>query len=306
MENTIAGRLLYEARKEKNISQKKLCYGICNQSTLTRIENGSIMPNLKQIEFFFTRLGKTVPDNIVPITKAERIRKNIEDELLRINSRNKKRLDLLEEYKKCHTSWNKLYEQFYLLQNGIYTSQFDDKLREALFIFEKAIKITIPEFSIESEIPNVYYSLNELIILNNIAHSEYYLYGIEKQDSILKDNAISRMNFIKEYFEKNFNDYEEWNMYSVVLFNLTNWLGLDGKIEEALKLSEHGVNISKTSLKYFSLHLYNNGYSYASLGQTEIGKRKLSHSLQLTELDDPFNEVIAIKADIKQQFNIDL
>ena len=307
MECTVAGRLLYAARKESHVTQKELCYGYCNQSTLARIESGATMPSLSQMEFFFTRLGRSVPDNIVPITKAEKKRLDLEIKLSLISdSRDNNRFYLIQEYKNCHPSWGKLEEQFYLLQYGIYISQFDERLQESLEIFEKAFRITMPDFSVNQEIPSHLFSIHEIIIMNSIAHSEYYLYDLQKKDENLKLRAIQRAAFLKKYFEEHFKDYKLWNMYSAILFNLANWIGLDGDEEQSLQYSETALEIEKTSLYYFAQHLYNCGYSLAALEQKSKAARILKHSLTLYKLIDKYNDIEKLKNEIKTKFDIDL
>lgn len=301
--NTIAGILISSLRKKNHITQKQLCYGVCNQSTLARIENGEIMPSIKQIEAFFTRLGYSVPNNIVPISRAERERNNLEEQLsFMTHNRNDKRMELLKKYKECHKIWNKFYEQFYLMQNGIYEEQFDEQLRNSIKIFETALKLTIPEFCVEDKIPDKLFSITEVSLINNIAHSEYYLYDIEKKDIELKNRAIKRIRFLKKYFEDNFNNYRNWTMYSIILFNLTNWIGLDGNFEEAEELSKIGMKIEHISVTFLILHLYNYGYSLASLGKKQEAESYFQHFLKLYPLIDVYNDINETIDELNEKF----
>ena len=308
MECTIAGRLLYDARKKKHISQKELCHGFCNQSTITRIENGEIMPSLKQMEFFFTRLGQSVPNNIVPISKIDKKRYDLENKMLSelLDSRDASRLLLLQEYKNCHHSWGKLEEQFYMMQQAVYVSQFDDKLQESIDILEKALQITNPEFSVNKNIPTTLFSIHEIIILNSIAHSEYCLYDLEKKDDNLKVRAIEIMRFLKEYFEEHFDNFKSWNMYSVIVFNLTNWIGLAGDVKGAMELAKLGLEGEKSSLFFFSSHLYNLGYSSAIVGEKAKSLKLLTQALNLKSLFDLHDDVKRDMQEIKDIFNIDI
>ena len=306
MISTVVGRLLYTARKEKHVTQEEVCHGVCNRTTVARIESGIIMPSLKQMEVFFTRLGEPIPNNIVPVTKADKIRFNLEEKMLcMFDSRDLKRLEILNEYKNCHHTWGKLEEQFFLLQQGTYVSQFDECLQESIEIFEKALKLTNPDFSVIKEIPDCLFSIKELNLINSIAHSEYYLYDLHKKDIDSKNRAINRMQFLKSYFEKHFKNYESWGMYSVIIFNLTNWVGLDGKIEEALDLSEKALRY-RTSFHYFTRHLYNYGYSLAALGNLKKAERFLIYALTLNKLFDNHNDVEKLLEDIKESFKLEL
>lgn len=301
--NTIAGIFISSLRKKNHITQKQLCYGVCNQSTLARIENGEIMPNIKQIEAFFTRLGYSVPNNIVPISKAERERNNFEEQLSLIShNKDGNRMKLLKKYKECHNTWNKFYEQFYLMQNGIYEGQLDVGLKNSIKIFEKALKLTVSDLSVEDVIPKSLFSITEICLINDIAHAEYYLYDIEKKDIELKNRAINRMRFLKKYFETHYKNYENWSMYSIILFNLTNWTGLDGNFEEAENLSQTGMKIERISVTYLILHLYNYGYSLASLGKKQEAESYFNRFLKIYPLIDFYNDIDETIDELNKKF----
>ena len=123
---TIVGNLIKKYRKEKVIPQKVLCDGICTVSTLSRIENGIYMPSLMQIEVFFSRLGKAVPYNLVPVTFRERKIYNIktaisEGKILPVIRKrllaqyNYSILELFEKYQDIENDENKLKKQISML-----------------------------------------------------------------------------------------------------------------------------------------------------------------------------------------------
>ena len=95
-----------------------------------------------QADALFSRLGKEIPYNVIPIKKSDRLRYNLIKEINCLHfAGDKRRLEILEEYKNCSQKWTNLNEQFYLLQKGLYISQYDEKLEESLHLFEKALSI---------------------------------------------------------------------------------------------------------------------------------------------------------------------
>lgn len=51
------GRRLRHARKDRGLSQRDLCHGICSNATLSRWESGQSQPTVQQIEVLAKRLG---------------------------------------------------------------------------------------------------------------------------------------------------------------------------------------------------------------------------------------------------------
>lgn len=52
-----AGVILKRCREQKNLSQQRVCDGICDVSTLARIENGKSVPNNYTFQCLMERLG---------------------------------------------------------------------------------------------------------------------------------------------------------------------------------------------------------------------------------------------------------
>ena len=57
MQNIYIGEFIRQRRKELNLSQEDLAYGICEVSTLSRIENGRCTPSRSKINALLQRLG---------------------------------------------------------------------------------------------------------------------------------------------------------------------------------------------------------------------------------------------------------
>ena len=51
------GTLIRELRVEQNVSQQTLCYGLCSKSKLSKIENGTLQPDIALAQTLLQRLG---------------------------------------------------------------------------------------------------------------------------------------------------------------------------------------------------------------------------------------------------------
>lgn len=57
MSNYHIGQYIKKRREELNVNQDALCYGICNRSTLSRIERGRQEPSYQVLKALLQRLG---------------------------------------------------------------------------------------------------------------------------------------------------------------------------------------------------------------------------------------------------------
>ncbi len=110
------------------------------------------------------------------------------------------------------------------------------------------------------------------------------------------------MYFLKDYYEKYIKNFEKTRMYSIILFNLTNWIGLDGNFSEALNLAKQGFKIEKKSKFYYESHLYNIGYSYAALGNKEKAKPIIEKAFSLMRLSEDFSDIEDLSKTLNENF----
>lgn len=57
MQNISIGECIRRRRKELKLTQEEVCFGICEVSTLSRIENGRHVPSRSKINALLQRLG---------------------------------------------------------------------------------------------------------------------------------------------------------------------------------------------------------------------------------------------------------
>lgn len=272
------GTILKAIRIEKRISQKEMCQGLCAVPMVSYIENEMRIPHRKLIESLFSRLGETIDLSKVPMTKADFQRTNLE---YRINScvavGNYEIKEMLDEYVSCKKSMTQLERQFLKFYETLYENKNYEKNEETINKLADILKITIDDYELKN-FPNRLLSKTELFILNNIARCKYDLGDTNE--------AISMMLQLKQYLERKIiakNVFAE--VQPMILFNLANWIGLNGDYNQALKLSTEGLEIciKYGKLSYFAHHIFNRGYSISKLdeNQKEKGKDSLNFALQI-------------------------
>lgn len=273
----VAGRDIHDFRKKMRVTQKKLAYGICSISTLSRIESGEQMPARKLAEALLTRLGQPPELYDLPLTRDEYLRNILEAKMSRSLSLGTGELtDLLKAYREIPTEPDLLEKQHYLCLKTI-----DDALHglppdKAFASFLETIRISIPGFELTYDLDTYLFSRVEQLCINNMAFSLHDMGNIGE--------TIRCTEFLKAYYERTpMNEYEKGNSLLRTLSTLSDCAGISGDIARALALAEEGIPncVRYSNLLFFYLNFYNKGFSLASLGRKEEGKEYVSFALDM-------------------------
>ena len=302
MEQYLIGKIIKEFRRRNNLSQEKLAGTSCAVSTLSRIEHGEQIPNWKLVEALFSKMGMASPLHSVPMSETDLKRWNLEYEITNsVANSDYETNKMLEEYYACSSVLNTLEQQFYIFQKAIYNRHHNGTAEEILSLLEYALQLSITRFTPDMNLSGRLLTKTERLILNNIA---LVLYDLNR-----KDQAETILEFLIQYFEtQTISETEKAKDYPVILFNLSNWKGLDGKYEEALALSEKGINecITYGQLLIFPYLLFNKGYCLLGLKQTEDGKKSIEHAFNFMDETGKHEDVVFASKKIKEIFGIDI
>ena len=297
MKYVTTGKIIKEFRERQGISQFELCEGLCEPPTLSKIETGKQNPNKKLLDALIARLHIPLTLN-VPITKIEFERAQIEREIIsKISTDDYDIAELLIQYKMNDETMGRLEKQFYLYADSIQKIHVLSDYSQAIKNLEAALQITFPKYTIGSNINKHLFIPIEITILNNIAINLYHLHK--------KIEAIKLMQQIIYCLENNSLEKEEYaKKYPPIAYNLSLWLGLEEKYDEALKIIDSGL---KCSLQYerfssFSRLLYNKGFSLIRINKISEGKKELAHSLFLLKILKKQKFFQAAKKDIIKNF----
>ena len=229
MKYVTTGKIIKEFRERQGISQFELCEGLCEPPTLSKIETGKQNPNKKLLDALIARLHIPLTLN-VPITKIEFERAQIEREIIsKISTDDYNIAELLIQYKMNDETMGRLEKQFYLYADSIQKIHVLSDYSQAIKNLEAALQITFPKYTIGSNINKHLFIPIEITILNNIAINLYHLHK--------KIEAIKLMQQIIYCLENNSLEKEEYaKKYPPIAYNLSLWLGLEEKYDEAVKV----------------------------------------------------------------------
>lgn len=251
------GLMVKEYRNRLNISQEELCSGICDVSTLSKIETGKRLPHRTQATALMNKLGIPMEYHDIPLTLKEIKKTKIEIE---IRSKIKKRdydfFEMLEEYKSIDTDMDIIEKQFYLyVSTFLEIKHYSYEERKEIMI--EAIKLTVPTFSLEYPIEKHLFTLQEIRIINDLS----FLYSKLNR----KDVSIMLLKKLEKNFEKNYcHNQDCLDFYLIIITNLAMLLGLVNNLEDCIFFSEKGIDFSKKFQIYGHLPtlIYIKGYSY--------------------------------------------
>lgn len=172
---------------------------------------------------------------------------------------------------------------------------------DVLEIYMEAIHITLPEFDGITPLESKLLTFDEITILINIAS----LYAeLERLNDALKIGF-----WLKGYMEKRVVDEtERKKKYPVLLYNLTNWLGVKKRYDDALEICDKGINycIQNGTLRYFPMLIFNKGCSLAELGDMEKAKKYFRQAIVILESINNEEKMKVAIAWCEKRFHIDV
>lgn len=247
------GTIIQHFRTEQKVSQSVLCQGLCSKSKLSKIENGTLQPDIFLAETLLQRLGISEREftfwgdvresNLYELRyKLNRMKYLSKDE-------KKKLLESFKTYMPCN---NPILEQIYFLYSIIVIDNPEEKLDVLL----QGLHCTLPDFDI-NQIHKYRLSWAELSLLNNIAYTYQY-----------KDTEISYLYFNKilDYFHMNSPDILlEINIIGLTLFRYCHSLYNNKHYHQLCTLSlNRYMPLVKYKLSNYSFFLF---YYSQALGE---------------------------------------
>ena len=249
------GYIIKQRREELGYTQEDLADGICSVPTLSRIENGERLPSKDHFEMLLQRLGfseailYTYVDKNTLFLHEQRF--NIRQAVM--EGRLEQARKMLDEYEKKADMNAPLERQFLLLYRTLVNASAYS-IEESLNRFEEAIRMSCPKYS-EHFFPRVL-SYEEIVLLNNIAGCYYLMQNMPRAIRILKH--------IKKYYENSIiNSEEKLRTQTMVLYNLSKFLGLAGNYDECIEVCDQAIKIARETgrCNSLALTLYNRAWS---------------------------------------------
>lgn len=243
------GEMLYCFRIEKKLDAKAICAGVCSTSAMSSYEKGKRIPDVLLLERLMERMGIPVEEISVMVTETEygyylwrnQVYDAIEkeewsqvNELLVVRS---------EERKDC----NKVIEkQFHLYVEGI-CKGVENEFEEAINLFERAIKLTVPEMFDALKKKALLTSL-ELHIL--MLYLYYGVYGEKLDRDLAKDWFWDLEKYIyesKEYVSESVKCYTKTVCIGLRLFqNLI-------KERDQVRLCKNAIELLRGKKRFYDI-----------------------------------------------------
>ena len=234
MENNKIGAAILYFRESYQISQSKLCKGLCSVPTLSRIEAGERDADSLLLETLLERLGKMsnqfelilTDSDYVLYQNREEIRRNIEEKNY------EKAYALLEEYDKIASSKGNVHIQYVLASRAMLNEMNGGTINDTIEMLLKAFTYTVPDF-MKTGIKDNYLSNGELtIIINIIQHMQSASMSEQAKDLLLQ---------VLGYLDKH-NSVEENNrLYPKVASIATRLYIGERDLEHALEMCNRGL-----------------------------------------------------------------
>lgn len=187
------GTLIHQHRLHQKLSQKILCQGICSTSKLSKIENGSLQPDVFLAEALLERLGFSSREFIFWGNAEEAKIHDLQNYLRLWYKWDMTQIQIpLQNLRTIALNKNTpLLNQTILFAKAKYTTHIEEKIQ----LLEEALACTLPDFNIY-QILQHRLTRNELTILNTLAFS-YLKVKISHQSIIYFQHILSYYREVK-------------------------------------------------------------------------------------------------------------
>lgn len=239
MEKYFIGEIIRQKRTELGLKQCQLCEGICEPTTMSRIESGKQMPGLNTLKNLLQRLGLSDERYYALVSKNEMQIADLQTEIVSANvfKDPQRGLPKIAELEELADPDDHLLHQFILRSKASLGKREDGQivaysLDEKLDMLFKAIRLTVPNFDIDA-IEEGLYSIDEVKVINHIAT----VYSDLKQH----EKAIRIYDQLLQYINKHFqNILQSGGLLPLVAFNYARELDLIGRYTDAIEIAETG------------------------------------------------------------------
>ena len=245
MREMFIGEIIRQKRWESGQTQEELCEGLCDPSTLSRIETGRQAPSRKLVNVLLQRLDLPNDRYYTFLTaneaEAEALRTKIDSCASRFRQtlgeeKHQARLEALEQLDRLEAvtkAGDNIGRQYLLTMRAVLGKKdgpygFETKLDMLL----KAIRLTVPRFDLET-LAGRLYSINEAEIVSQIAGTY--------SDAGQHEKAAGIFNQLLTYVREHDQDITHPSRYlSPTALNYARELCLTGRYDEALETAELG------------------------------------------------------------------
>lgn len=264
------GEAISRYRKELHISQKRLCRGICTQSTLSKIEYGGLYPSKEQMDALLQRLDMPSKHYYALLSKKDYQIQDLKRRVAICNAKGAfmEALDLLDEMEKLSDLKECMIHQFIRRSRTIsgrrtVSGVVSYSNQERLQHLEEAIRMTIPDFQIKT-IGEELLCFEEVKTIMNLANT----YSMMND----QDTALEIYEKLYSYVKQSYKEIEEdATVIPMMAYNYSKILMRMERYEDSVEISEQGLGYC---MKYDNI--------------SRLGALLVNRAICLSELDSTF------------------
>lgn len=306
MEKYFIGEIIRQKRTELGLKQCQLCEGICEPTTMSRIESGKQMPGLNTLKNLLQRLGLSDERYYALVSKNEMQIADLQTEIVSANvfKDSQRGLPKIAELEELADPDDHLLHQFILRSKASLGKREDGQivaysLDEKLDMLFKAIRLTVPNFDIDA-IADGLYSIDEAKVINQIA-LVYSNHGENQKAIHIYDQLLQ---YIKKHFQ---NILQSGGLLPLVAFNYARELVLVEHYEQAIEIGQLGWQSCTQYGQYRTLPstIAIIAECYHFLGQDEKSKKYYKQAFYLFEAINNKRGIEVITSEAKKYFGED-
>ena len=247
----VDGALLKEYRKKKGLTQVQLAESICEQATVSNIENKNMSPGINILSALCKKLNVEISDILVE-TEEDKIRKKLSEiQSLNAVSKYKESYEILQTIDQKKVSNSDLLNQI-LFYQGLLDHLYAKKEDAALFYFNQVLEQTT-----ETDIHHLQAAANVAMIYLAKGELDFAKVYVERTLKILNDTDFDNL------------------MVCAVYYNIATYYSKIENYEKAIQLCEKGIEYNKKHKSTHSLEylLYEIAFCHKQLGEDDYLER---------------------------------
>lgn len=306
------GEYIRQGRLDQKLTQEKLCEGICEVPTLSRLENGTQTPSRNRVIALLQRLGLPEDRFYALLTPDEMevavLQKEVSAASVWYSGREgeEKRqareegLAKLKELEQITKSDDKITQQYILCMRIIFGApEGDYPPKEQLPMLMEAIRMTVPKFDLE-EINGRLYSIDETRIIDRIADA-YSRSGDH-------DKAADIYNQLLKYVDKH---YQQITLSAGYIPLITNnyaiTLGHCKRYEKAIEIAERGWEacVKRVEYRFLPSLIHTMAECYYYLGDLEKSKKLYYNAYYVYKAIGEKHNCDILERETKEHFDIE-
>lgn len=308
MNRFMIGEYIRKQREAKEINQDDLCRGICNRSTLSRIERGRQEPSYYTLKVLLQRLGISEERFRILMGPQEFEIGELQQEIVADNvaenfSAAIQKIERLEQLSQPLD--NPILRQFILRvralagyeQDGVRV-KYDRKTQREMLM--QALELTCPGVTMEN-FDVFLLSEDEAKIINQIAIT-YSEEGNRRQ-------AIEIYRQLIRYVQRNFAGCEvERVLLPLTAYNYSKLLGLERRYEESIEVAELGRQccVKYNRCRMLGGLLLNIAYCLHEMGEDERSRELLTQSYYVYKAMEKVRNCRDVQNYAKETFGMEL